>query len=151
MPEDMSFADIRQGSDLEFGQSIYEPFGIAQVEPLSFGALCVVSSICGCVGFLERIGGLGKRNVIVADYTAAGSHVTDIETSLSIDQACRDEIEQLQARAVAAEIFDRLPRNAVQAQEVLAQGHQLSQDMSWETIARHYLLPGLQRAWQRQT
>ncbi|MCB0063865.1 MAG: hypothetical protein KDE19_17200, partial [Caldilineaceae bacterium] len=54
MPAEMEFLDIRKGSDLEFGQSIYEPFGIAQVEPLSFGALCCVSNICGCVGFAER-------------------------------------------------------------------------------------------------
>ena len=54
MPEAMRFADLRTGTDLEFGQSIYEPFGIAQVEPLSSGALCVVSNVCGCVGFLDR-------------------------------------------------------------------------------------------------
>ena len=39
MPADMEFLDIRRGSDLEFGQSIYEPFGIAQVEPLTYGAI----------------------------------------------------------------------------------------------------------------
>jgi len=55
MPADMSFMDLRQGSDLEFGQSIYEPFGIAQVEPLSFGTLCCVSNVCGCVGFVEKV------------------------------------------------------------------------------------------------
>ena len=35
MPEEMRFSDLRNGADLEFGQSIYEPFGIAQFEPLS--------------------------------------------------------------------------------------------------------------------
>jgi len=53
MPEDMEFMDIRKGSDLEFGQSIYEPFGIAQLEPLTFGGICVFSSVCGCSGFLR--------------------------------------------------------------------------------------------------
>ena len=43
MPADMEFMDIRKGSDAEFGQSIYEPFGIAQVEPISFGGICVFS------------------------------------------------------------------------------------------------------------
>ncbi|MEJ2649853.1 MAG: hypothetical protein P8016_15765, partial [Sedimentisphaerales bacterium] len=33
MLPDMEFMDIRKGSDVEFGQSIYEPFGIAQLEP----------------------------------------------------------------------------------------------------------------------
>ena len=41
MPEDMEFMDIRKGADVEFGQSIYEPFGIAQLEPLTFGGICV--------------------------------------------------------------------------------------------------------------
>ena len=54
MPADMSFDDLRTGADLEFGQSIYEPFGIAQLEPLPSGSLCVVSDVCGCLGFVRR-------------------------------------------------------------------------------------------------
>ncbi len=54
MPEEMGFSDIRRGSDLEFGQSIYEPFGIAQIEPVQFGALSCVSSVCGCIGFVQQ-------------------------------------------------------------------------------------------------
>ncbi len=54
MPADMVFGDIRRGSDLEFGQSIYEPFGISQIEPLQFGALSCVSSVCGCIGFVQQ-------------------------------------------------------------------------------------------------
>lgn len=54
MPAAMEFQDIRRGSDVEFGQSIYEPFGIAQVEPVNFGAIACVSNVCGCVGFLEE-------------------------------------------------------------------------------------------------
>ena len=54
MPSDMRFADIRRGTDVEFGQSIYEPFGIAQMEALAYGALSCVSSMCGCIGFAAR-------------------------------------------------------------------------------------------------
>jgi hypothetical protein len=145
MPPDMSFMDIRIGSDLEFGQSIYEPFGIAQVEPLSFGALCVISSICGCVGFLRRVGGLAGINTIVADYTQAGSLGQSIETALTIDQARRDQIEAQQAAEVARQIAERLPQEDTLAQEILRQGYRLSQQMSWEVVARDYLLPGLMR------
>ena len=64
--------DIRKGSDAEFGQSIYEPFGIAQVEPLSFGAICVVSNVCGCCGFIRRATDDREvPNVVIADYTQA--------------------------------------------------------------------------------
>ncbi len=61
MPEDMEFMDIRKGSDVEFGQSIYEPFGIAQLEPLTFGGICVFSSVCGCSGFLRDAAEIGTR------------------------------------------------------------------------------------------
>ena len=54
MAEAMAFSDIRRGSDLEFGQSIYEPFGIAQIEALSFGAVSCVSNVCGCIGFVQQ-------------------------------------------------------------------------------------------------
>ena len=57
MPADMEFMDIRKGSDAEFGQSIYEPFGIAQVEPISFGGICVFTNVCGCAGFVEKAAG----------------------------------------------------------------------------------------------
>ena len=70
MPADMEFMDIRKGSDAEFGQSIYEPFGIAQVEPISFGGICVFTNVCGCAGFVDKAaGGKPTPNVIVADYT----------------------------------------------------------------------------------
>ena len=61
MPADMEFLDIRKGTDVEFGQSIYEPFGIAQLEPLTFGGICVVSNVCGCAGFLRDVTG-GQRS-----------------------------------------------------------------------------------------
>ncbi len=76
----MRFNDLRVGSDLEFGQSIYEPFGIAQVEPLSAGALCVVSSVCGCVGFVRRAaGGLVFPNLIVGDYAGLPDRMGAVE------------------------------------------------------------------------
>lgn len=80
MPADMEFMDIRRGSDLEFGQSIYEPFGIAQVEPLPYGALSCVSSVCGCVGFVQRAAAqldpnlhlVPKARLITPHYTLGG-------------------------------------------------------------------------------
>jgi hypothetical protein len=143
MPEEMSFIDIRQGSDLEFGQSVYEPFGIAQVEPLSYGALCVVSRICGCVGFLRRIGGLEQRNVIVADYTDTPTEIDSIEAALSIDQAWRDRMETARAEDVARQIMLRLPQDEADTEQILETGYGLAKQMSWETVAREYLLPSL--------
>jgi hypothetical protein len=148
MPADMDFTDIRTGSDLEFGQSIYEPFGIAQVEPLSFGALCVVSNVCGCVGFVERVAPPDQRNVIVADYTALPPDLAggDISAALEIGQPERDTVEQITARRVADRIWATLPRTHNQMRQMIQTGHRIGQKMSWEVVVSDYLLPGLARA-----
>jgi glycosyltransferase involved in cell wall biosynthesis len=151
MPADMEFMDIRYGSDLEFGQSVYEPFGIAQLEPLSFGALCVVSNVCGCVGFLRQAGGQDIPNVIVANYVAdrTGQGSRSLQGALAIDQAYRDQIEAAQAGEVAQQIVDRLPQDDAEAQQLLEKGFAISQKMSWQVVVEEYLLPGLARATHR--
>ena len=91
MPEAMEFMDIHKGSDVELGQSIYEPFGIAQVEPLSFGAICVLSNVCGCRGFIEHAtDGEDVPNVIVADYTRLDRPSDSLEGLLAIGTAERN-------------------------------------------------------------
>ena len=105
MPKDMDFMDIRRGSDVEFGLSIYEPFGIAQLEPLTFGGLCVVSSVCGCAGFVNDVTrGEDVKNVIIADYTSLESHVfPDIEDLLQITNGLPEGIILVEGRAVVEE------------------------------------------------
>ncbi len=150
MPAEMEFMDIRKGSDLEFGQSIYEPFGIAQVEPLSFGALCCVSNVCGCVGFAERAAdGLENLpNLVVADYETLpyGQWLNSPYDAMRIDRGMREWIEETNSAAAAAIIFDRLPKSNEDLQLLLERGQAVAQQMSWEVVSTDYLLPGLRRA-----
>jgi hypothetical protein len=147
MPAEMEFMDIRKGSDLEFGQSIYEPFGIAQIEPLSFGALCCASNVCGCVGFVARAaGGISQApNVVVADYVTLppGLPVASPYDALRIDQGVRNWIEGINSVATAQAIFERLPRDGAQSQALLDRGQAIAEQMSWEVVVRDYLLPSL--------
>lgn len=149
MPAEMEFHDIRQGSDLEFGQSIYEPFGIAQVEPLNYGALCCVTNVCGCVGFAARAAeGLDNLpNLIVADYVTlpTGYWLGSPYDALAIDQGVREWIENSNSFGVAQAIADRLPQSRGDMEALLARGHMIAQRMSWEVVAQDYLLPGLRR------
>ncbi|MEA3225829.1 MAG: hypothetical protein U9Q07_07740 [Planctomycetota bacterium] len=147
MPDDMEFMDIRKGSDVEFGQSIYEPFGIAQIEPLTFGGLCVFSSVCGCDGFVRDItGGEDVKNVIVADYTNLDTHDdADIEDLLQIDQFVRDHIEANQSEKVAMQICSRLPKSESEIESMLQSGYELAKNMSWDIVVKNYLLRSLQR------
>jgi hypothetical protein len=146
MPADMEFMDIRKGSDAEFGQSIYEPFGIAQVEPISFGGICIFTNVCGCAGFVEKAAGGQTPNVIVADYTDLPEKGLRPEMLMSIGQPQRDAIEATVAAMVAGELMDRLPRTPKQFEEFIERGYELAKKMSWEVVARNYVIPGIQRA-----
>ena len=148
MPQDMEFMDIRKGSDVEFGQSIYEPFGIAQLEPLTFGGICVISNVCGCAGFLRDVtGGREVKNVIVADYTNLRTQdYADIEDMLQIDGRVRDRIEASISEKVAMQICSRLPANESEIAEMIENGYELAENMSWDVVVRNYLLKSLQTA-----
>jgi hypothetical protein len=146
MPADMEFMDIRKGSDAEFGQSIYEPFGIAQVEPISFGGICIFTNICGCAGFVEKAAGGATPNAIVADYTELADPSIRAEKLMNISQTQRDQIEDTVAKKVAGELVARLPRTPQEFQQFIDRGYALAQKMSWEVVAKDYVVPGIQRA-----
>jgi hypothetical protein len=151
MPADMEFMDIRKGSDVEFGQSIYEPFGIAQVEPISFGGICVFSECCGCAGFVNKAtGGQPTPNVIVADYTELPNKALRPEQLMAIGQPQRDEVEHMVAEKVAADLIQRLPRTPQEFEQFIDRGHKLAEQMSWDVVARDYVLPGILRASRAQ-
>jgi hypothetical protein len=159
MPAEMSFTDLRRGSDLELGQSIYEPFGIAQVEPLSAGALCVVSDVCGCVGFVDRAVAAAWPdeephpfpNFIVGDYTALPSNwlVWSAWDALWIDRTVRDGIEAANSYQVAQQINCCLPHNPDETASLLADGQRVAGQMSWDVVTADYLLPALHRILDR--
>ena len=150
MPEDMEFMDLRKGSDAEFGQSIYEPFGIAQVEPLSFGAICVLSNACGCCGFVRRVtDGADVPNVIIADYTRLNHQLDSLEDVLELGAAEREQIEVNNSLDIAVKLADRLPRDDRDVDEMIRRGHEIAVKMSWEVVVENYFLPGLQRALDR--
>jgi len=148
MPQDMEFMDIRKGTDVEFGQSIYEPFGISQLEPLTFGGICVFSSVCGCSGLLrDVIGEENAKNIIIADYTNLDSFdYTDIEDLLQIDCSVREQIEAKVSEEVAQEIVERLPKSESEIESMIQTGYSLAQNMSWDVVAKNYLLTSLQKA-----
>jgi hypothetical protein len=148
MPHDMEFMDIRKGSDVEFGQSIYEPFGIAQLEALSFGGICVISNVCGCMGLIKAVTGpVEVRNVILADYTNLGDYNwSDLEDLQQINKEARDHIERNVSEKVALEICARLPKNDDESNEMLRSGYELARHMSWEVVAQDYVVKGLKKA-----
>jgi len=152
MPADMEFMDIRQGSDVEFGLSIYEPFGIAQVEPLSFGGICVFTNVCGCAGFV-RDATIGKdfNNVIVADYTDLDDYsLGQIEDFSQIDKSMREYIEENVSEKTAAKIYASLTKDKEEIEKMLNDGYLIAKEMSWDAVVKNYLLKSLQKAFHKQ-
>jgi glycogen synthase len=147
MPGDMEFMDIRKGTDVEFGQSIYEPFGIAQLEPLTFGGICVFSSVCGCSGFLRDVTkAQDVKNVIIADYTDLEvPSYADIEDLLQIDRLIRDRIEASQSKKVAMQICSRLPKDESEIESMAKTGYELAKNMSWDMVVKDYLLSSIRK------
>jgi glycogen synthase len=152
MPEDMEFMDIRKGSDLELGQSIYEPFGISQLEPLTFGGICVFSSVCGCAGLVSDVVNTTEhvKNVIIADYTNLNNfNYADIEDLLQISRPIREQIEANVSENVAQQIIQRLPKNESEIENMIRTGYDLAKNMTWDVIINNYLLNNLQKTFNK--
>ncbi|MFA5424373.1 MAG: hypothetical protein WC374_11010 [Phycisphaerae bacterium] len=146
MPEDISFADVRCGTDVEFGLSVYEPFGISHLEPLTHGGICVLSSVCGCAGFVERVCGLEiPSNVIIKDYINAEPAQSAHEP---IGRGVLQRIEQQIAQTVAEEIYGRLAKNQGDLEKLLETGYELAEKMSWQRIVENFVLPSFRKATQ---
>ncbi|MCZ6634812.1 MAG: hypothetical protein O7G87_15530 [bacterium] len=145
MPAQMGFENLRLGTDVEFGQSIYEPFGIAALEPLSSGALCVVSSKSGCLGFVDQVaGGAKSRNLVVADYVTLREE-RDLDSLRELGAAERDWIEGERSWEVASQVMDRLPHSDQDRAALIEEGYKLAKKMSWERVCEDQFLPGLKR------
>jgi glycosyltransferase involved in cell wall biosynthesis len=144
MPEGMTFADIRQGTDVEFGLSIYEPFGISQLEPLAFGAICLVSNVCGCLSFAQHAsGGTLPPNVLVGDFTRRPGG--EPMPALQLGRAQRDAVESAEYRRLASELAQRLPRTDADLAALLSSGWALGERLDWEHVVRELFLPALER------
>jgi hypothetical protein len=143
MPTGMAHTDLYQGTDVEFCLSLYEPFGIAQLEPMAYGSLCVLSRACGCAEFIDAITQSTPQNILIADFTASDKQA-NVEDALQIGQSQRDQLEQTICHKLALEIQNKLPKTESQFQSLLQEGSQLAGQMHWDAIIRNHLHPMLQ-------
>jgi glycosyltransferase involved in cell wall biosynthesis len=146
MPQDMTFADLRRGTDVEFGLSTYEPFGISQFEPLCFGAVCVVSNICGCMGFARKAAGKNSYhdNIVEADFLHLPEGVS-VQQMIEMSTQQRDAIESQEAGRLATGILELLTNDDALIARRIQSGYELATRMSWENVVREYFLPSLGR------
>jgi hypothetical protein len=150
VPKDVELLDLRRGSDVEFGLSLYEPFGISPLETLTYGGICLVSTSCGCTGFVRQIVGRKRsRNIILANYIDGVVRPRALKDATAIGDAERREVEQTLAGQLADELLARLPKNESEQQRLIEAGHELAGQMSWDVVAEQSIFPAIRRAMAR--
>lgn len=139
VPEGSTTLTLRAASDLEFGLSIYEPFGIAQLETFPFGGLPVLSRACGCSYLLEET--VPEDLFRVVDFAAPdrvaalGPLEAGFLKSMSIDQ--RYHLEEAALNAEAKAVFERI--QPAGRQERFERMQAAAADLGWEAIAERVL------------
>jgi hypothetical protein len=145
LPDGMDIADLRRATDVEFGMATYEPFGISPLEPLGCGAICVISNVCGCEGFVRHAtANQGTPVVISADFTKLDKPMS-IDGLLGMGRSERDHIEERVAKEVAAELMNRLAWTDDGREKLLAIGQKLIKKMGWDQVIEGGMLPMLDR------
>lgn len=141
MPEGMSLEILRQSSDLEFGMSIYEPFGIAQLETLPYGGLPLISSVCGSASLLRSY--MKKGDFIEIDFTkipiAFKNNFRTKSDYKNINVDMRNLIETEICKESAPHILKHLPKTQTQKQSLFTDIQKRSEILDWEHIASRAL------------
>ena len=137
MPAETSFFDLRLASDLEFGMSIYEPFGIAQLETLPYGGIPVVTTVCGCASLLEKT--MDKSDYSLIDSTRVPTDLAEtIKTKtdfINVSQEIRDMVETDMCRKAAPLIAASLPKSDNDRKSHFKKMQKSSQLLDWEHVA----------------
>ena len=63
-----------------------------------------------------------------------------------MQNSTRDEIERHTAADIAEELYKRLPRTPADFEKLIATGGKLGAEMSWDAVARNYVVPGMNYA-----
>ncbi len=139
IPEDSEFSDTRIASDAEFGLSIYEPFGIAQIETIPFGGISVLSSSCGSAKFIQqKFNDAPIKPFCIVDYISAGRKLSyNALKNLTINE--RTEMERSVLSGHAKEIFNSLPLTDDKRQQYLSNAQKHAHAISWEASAQSYI------------
>jgi hypothetical protein len=143
VPAEANLLDLRAAADAELGFSVYEPFGIAQVETVPLGGIAVLSSWCGSRHFVEEVFRESEVKPFHAvDFTLAGRQMS-VEALKNLSRQQRDVMEREALSRDARRIFDALPRNEAQRERYLRLGQAHMEKMSWENIVQNHVLPNL--------
>ena len=147
VPEGAQWIDLRIGSDVELGMSIYEPFGIAQIETLAFGGMAILSKACGSSALVENAFSDSPDSYHCIDFSYIGSsslqstHDAEMIKNMSAIQRIQHEQSLLESqKTVIYEKISRLHNEGVYKERV-EKASALAKKLSWEYIVKTRILP----------
>lgn len=136
MPSGTTLLNLRLASDAEFGLSIYEPFGIAQLETTPYGGIPVISNACGCSYLLHNT--VDREDFIEIDFTTVPrdleDHFKTKDDFKKISKEMRDLIETECCRAGAKEIMLALPKTKEELKKKFQKMQKKSSLLDWEHV-----------------
>ena len=152
MPPEMTFADIRRGTDVEFAQDTYAPFAESPLEVVASGRLCVLSTAHGSPGAYssELHGQTASNSTIVADYASQSGSVARVGRLPASSEQQRNALENRLAQELARVIDQRLRATDTEPQERIDCGLDLSMRLAWDNVCGEYFLPAVNRAYQKR-
>ena len=131
IPPGTNFSDLRYGSDAELGFSIYEPFGIAQIETVPFGGIAILSRQCGCSFLLDAsFKDAALHPYYYIDFSEIG--IKDEEVIMNLTSKERTDLENRLFEKHGERIFNILPKNDQMREDLLKQAHKAASHLSWE-------------------
>jgi len=144
VPEEAGFKDLRIGSDAEFGFSIYEPFGIAQLEVIPFGGIAVLSSSCGSAFLLkEAFNGKKSGNYSIVDFIGKSAKYLGSAEINTLTADRRFEIEKAILKDISDKVFKSLPKSDSDRKSLLHSAQENVDKLGWEAIVERMSLSTL--------
>lgn len=136
VPEDAGFIDLRIGSDAEFGFSIYEPFGIAQLETIPFGGIAALSSSCGCSYLIKKeFQNSFFKPYFIFDFIKGIKSIKKITNLSSITTDQRFQLEREKFQNTGKAFFNILPKSDSERLGLLDWLQENLETLGWENIA----------------
>ena len=146
IPENAHWIDLRTGSDAEFGMSVYEPFGIAQIETIPFGGVAVLSDACGCADLIRDKFKSDPEAFHIVEFTKG---VKDYSTDkiMALDISSRKSIEKKLIKSESENIFKKI-KEVVSEKKMdshLVKSQKLSLEIDWDDIVLKNIIPVLKK------
>ncbi len=141
--EDIDTRDLRVGSDIELGMSIYEPFGIAHIETLPFGGFSIPSTSCGVSFFLENIFENTFKPYFILDFISTGKNFS-LDSIKNLTEEKRYALEEYYIANNISKIFERIPKTIKDKERFLNEISKVGHKLNWDYVIKTYFIPQLE-------